>query len=121
VWSPPALDARILTQRACFLVPNLQDADHEALSAYYDPTAPVGVGIKTPRHRMHEGESIVDVFEQFLNDPESSQPDRVPNVAMITIPYRRKKPMRDLLNTLGINVARIYPDLEGYAASFPLC
>lgn len=117
LWEPPIVDPRIITQRGCFLVPNLARADATRRS-WYAPTAVIGIGVEKPKGG-YTGK-LTTFFTPFLERPAPGRPPtKSVAVAMIVVPASLKDHLRQYLLALGLTYHSMYPDLEGYAASFP--
>ena len=116
LWTPPNVEPRIITQRGCFLVPNLTEITPIARK-HNSPTAVIGVGIAKPAG-TYTGK-ISRYFERFFDKPTPGRPPaKSVDVMMIVIPKERKETLRKYLESVGLTFNTIYPDLEGYAASF---
>jgi hypothetical protein len=116
-WEPPSVDPRIVTQRACFLIPNV--AHGEAPPAFYAPGAMIGLGIAKPEGG-YTGQGIGTFFKAFLDKPSPGRPpEKAVDVTMIVVPSKMKPTLRSYLGALGLTRHSIYPDLDGFANSFP--
>jgi hypothetical protein len=119
VWNAPPIDPRITSQRGEFVVPNTSVSKPAVGVDPLDATAPIGIGLTDPRGAF-TGVSLDAYFRSYL-DP--SKPGRPPkeavNVAMLVIPAKMRKPLREFLEASGLTAPRVYPDLAGYASSFP--
>ena len=113
LWEPPTLDPRIVTQRGAFLVPNVARG-----GIGYAPTGVVGIGIEKLAGE-YKGK-IGTFFKGFLSKPAPGRPPtKTPWIAMIIVPARMKEHLRGYLEALGLTSHTMYPDLEGFANSFP--
>lgn len=113
LWEPPSFDPRIITQRGAFLVPNVSRG-----GTGYAPTEVIGIGIDKPAGE-YKGK-IEAFFNGFLSKPSPGRPPTNPPwIAMIVVPGRMKSHLREYLGALGLTSHTMYPDLEGYANSFP--
>ncbi len=117
LYEPPGLDARILTQRGLFIVPNIAAGISNA--AGYEPTNHIGIGIPLPKG-SYTGASIDAFFRNFLRKATQGRPPEKPvNIAKILIPADRKRILRDYLGRAGLSDETMFPDVAGYASSFP--
>jgi len=118
VWDPPPIDPRIMSQRAEFVVPNTS-LSNSAQGDPLDPTADIGIGLTKPRGEL-TGKSLSAYFSAYLDASKAGRPPtKAVNVAMLVIPAKMKTPLRDFLEASGVTTLRVYPDLTGYASSFP--
>lgn len=117
LYEPPGLDPRILTQRGLFIVPNV--AVGTAAPPGYVPIDQIGIGIPLPKG-SYTGASIESFFRNFLRKATQGRPPEKPvNIAMILIPADRKRVLRDYLARAGLTDETMFPDVAGYASSFP--
>ncbi len=117
LWEPPSVDPRIVTQRGCFLVPNVAVGSADA--AAYAPDALIGIGISKPEGG-YTGSGISTFFKTFLDKPSPGRPpEKSVDTAMIIVPARIKATLRTYLAALGLTQHSVYPDLDGLANSFP--
>jgi len=126
LWNPPNLDGRIPAQRSSFLVPNLQaktarPKGYGGSLKLYAPTRPIGLGIA----KIHgpEDDTLREITHAYLKEdsPKGSRSGHYINVGMFVIPGDRKSHLRDYLRALGVSVRTVFPDVDGFAKSFPPC
>jgi FRG domain len=114
VWQAPPVDGRIISQRGCFLVasPNAKGSIPSLSSSIAIPAFDPKGGKKQP---------VATIFTNWLKGggKKGRPPKITPNMAMFLIPGVRKASLRRLLAAYGLNTRTIYPDLAGYASSFP--
>jgi FRG domain len=116
-WEPPSVSSRVVTQRGCFLIPNV--ASGSAPKTAYSPNATIGLGIEKPEGG-YTGQGIETFFKTFLDKPSPGRPpEKTVDVAMIVVPAKLKATLRTYLEALGLSRHSIYPDLDGFANSFP--
>lgn len=118
LYEPPGLDMRFIAQRGLFLVPNPKRA--MTSEGPYAPMAAVGIGIE---HAKGTYTGTIDgFFANFFRVAAASRPPRSPvNVMMIVVPAQKKTVLRTYLTLSGLTTDTLFPDLAGYAGSFPPC
>ena len=119
VWNAPPIDLRITSQRGEFVVSNTTLPKPAAGSDPLDATAPIGIGLTDPRGAF-TGAGLDAYFRSYLDPTKPGRPPKeAVNLAMMVIPAKMRKPLREFLEASGLTAPRIYPDLAGYASSFP--
>ena len=118
LYEPPGLDMRFIAQRGLFLVPN--PARAMTSEGPYAPLAAIGIGIE---HAKGAYTGTIDgFFTSFFREAAASRPPKSPvNVMMIIIPAQKKAALRTYLTLSGLTTDTLFPDLAGYAGSFPPC
>jgi hypothetical protein len=84
-----------------------------------NPRNSIGIGIESPRG-SYTGGSLDAYFKGYREPKGRGRPPGNPvNVAMLIIPARMKSHLKTFLDASGINDRSVYPDMAGYANSFP--
>jgi hypothetical protein len=114
IWQPPPIDGRIISQRGYFLIASEKVAG-------VTPDIYSGIGIPGFEPKGAKKQPVSTIFTRWLSGGgKAGRPPLVtPNLAMFVVPHRRKNALRRLLDGFGLRVRTIYPDLAGYASSFP--
>jgi hypothetical protein len=120
VWPAPPIDPRITSQRGEFIVLNESKAHSGSASSHpLNPRNSIGIGIESPRG-SYTGGSLDAYFKGYREPKGRGRPPGNPvNVAMLIIPARMKSHLKTFLDASGINDRSVYPDMAGYANSFP--
>lgn len=120
VWPAPPIDPRITSQRGEFIVLNESKTYSGSASSHpLNPTGSIGIGIDNPRG-SYTGASLDAYFKGYREPKGRGRPPNKPvNVAMLIIPAKMKPDLRTFLDASGINARSVYPDMAGYANSFP--
>lgn len=120
VWPAPPIDPRIASQRGEFVVLNESRSFTGSTAEHpLNPRRAIGIGIPDPRG-SYTGESLDAYFKGYREPPGRGRPPGNPvNVAMLIIPAAMKSALKGFLDASGINDRSIYPDMAGYANSFP--
>jgi FRG domain len=126
LWNPPNLDSRIPAQRSSFLVPNLhpkaaRPTEYGVSPKFYAPTRPIGLGIANTHGP--EDDTLREITHSYLkgDSPNGSRTGHYINVGMFVIPGERKSQLQEYLRALGVSVRTVFPDVDGFAKSFPPC
>lgn len=120
VWPAPPIDPRITSQRGEFIVLN-ESKTHSGSAGNHplNPATPIGIGIDNPRG-SYTGISLDAYFKGYREPKGRGRPPGNPvNLAMLIIPAKMKAHLKAFLDASGINDRSIYPDMAGYANSFP--
>ncbi len=120
VWPAPPIDPRIASQRGEFIVLNESRSwGSDVKSHPLNPRNAIGIGIDNPRG-SYTGESLDAYFKGYREAPGRGRPPNNPvNLAMFVIPAKMKPSLQTFLGASGINDRSVYPDMAGYANSFP--
>lgn len=113
IWQPAPRIGRVISQRSEFV------AIAESVNGHSpDPAGTVGIPqLYLPGNMLGD---LNGTFDGWVRNPRRGRPLKYPpNVCMFLVPGRRKPQLRNLLEKYGITSRSVYPDLAGYAASFP--
>ena len=123
LWRPPHVDARILAQRSCFVVPNLKrktnanDTGYGAAEESYLPNQPIALEIT--ELAGDSGVTFEDICENYASaGGHSREVHSYVNVGMLVIPQKHKTELRAYLGALGLSSKTLFPDIDGYGLSF---
>ena len=120
VWPAPPIDPRISSQRGEFVVLNESKTfAGDSASHPLNPGNAIGIGIENPRG-TYTGANLDAYFRGYREPQGRGRPPGNPvDVAMLVIPAKMKQTLRAFLDASGINERSVYPDMVGYANSFP--
>jgi hypothetical protein len=110
IWTPPAIDLRMVAQRGEFLLVNGAGASVRGPLILKDINLRGKAKYKIDRIAR----------EYFRSDTRGRPVEHPPNMAMFYLPQVVKKEMQDVLRSLGLTRRSLFPDLQGYAALFDL-
>ena len=114
IWSAPPLHGRMISQRGAFLVvnPNINGSTPSLNSPY-------GMAKFNAKGTWAMGE-MQRTVNNYLNGRYRGRPKKnPPNAVLFVIPSGKKQALNEMLGRFGLTKRSIYPDLEGYASSFP--
>jgi hypothetical protein len=114
IWQAPPIDGRIISQRGYFLI-----ASPTVSGQTPDLNSTIGIPAFDPKGPKKQ--PVATIFTNLLRGGgKVGRPPKItPNLAMFLVPFSRKPSLRRLLQSFGLTTRTIYPDLAGYASSFP--